>query len=63
VRKGYAIATCDILRRQYSIIVHKRPVGINVGITKFAHDSDDHVINNPQFLTKMLNLSRGLTAG
>lgn len=52
--RWYAIVTCDVLRRQYSIIVHKRPVGIDVGITKFAHDSDDHVINNPQFLTKML---------
>lgn len=65
-RKGgrwYAIATCDVLRKQYSIIIYKRPVGIDIGITKFAHDSDDRVINNPQFLIKKCsNLSRGLTA-
>jgi putative transposase len=45
---------CEVLRRQYSTIVYHRPVGIDVGIAKFAHDSDNHVVENPQFLTNML---------
>ena len=53
--RWYAIAGCEILRKQYSpIVVYQRPVGIDVGITKFAHDSDNHIVENPQFLTKML---------
>lgn len=52
--KWYAVVTCDILRKQYCIINYKKPIGIDVGITKFCHDSDNNVIDNPQFLTKML---------
>lgn len=52
--KWYAVVACEALRKQYSTIIHKKPVGIDVGIAKFAHDSDDHVIENPQFLTRML---------
>ncbi|AIF82496.1 transposase [Candidatus Nitrososphaera evergladensis SR1] len=52
--KWYAIAACEILRSSYSNIIYKKPVGIDVGIAKFAHDSDNHVIENPQFLSRML---------
>jgi putative transposase len=53
--RWYAIVVCEILRKQYShIIRYSKPVGIDVGVTKFAHDSDNHVIENPQFLTGML---------
>jgi putative transposase len=52
--RWYAVVACDVLRREYSTIKYEKPVGIDVGITKFAHDSDNHVIENPQFLTKML---------
>jgi putative transposase len=52
--KWYAIVGCQVLRRQYCTIIYKKPVGIDVGITKFAHDSDGKAIDNPQFLTKML---------
>ncbi len=52
--KWYAVAACEILHRSCSNIIYKKPVGIDVGITKFAHDSDNHVIENPRFLTKML---------
>ncbi len=52
--KWYAVITCDTLRRNYSTINYTKPVGIDVGITKFAHDSDDHAIENPLTLTKML---------
>jgi putative transposase len=52
--KWYAVVACQTMRRQYCTIRYVKPVGIDVGITKFAHDSDNHVIENPQFLTKML---------
>ena len=52
--RWYAIVTCEILRKQYSSIRYSNPVGIDVGVAKFAHDSDNHVEENPQFLTKML---------
>ncbi len=52
--KWYAVVTCGMLYRQYCTVNFEKPVGIDVGITKFAHDSDNHVIENPQFLTNML---------
>lgn len=52
--KWYAVVGCEILRRQHCTINYSKPVGIDVGIAKFAHDSDNHVVENPQFLTKML---------
>ncbi len=52
--KWYAIVACEVLRRQNSSIVYNKPIGIDVGITKFAHDSDNGVVENPQFLSKML---------
>jgi putative transposase len=52
--KWYAIVACHTLRRQYCTIVYKKPVGIDVGISKFVHDSDNHAVENPQFLTTML---------
>lgn len=52
--RWYAVVGCEILRRSYSAIVYNKPVGIDVGIAKFAHDSDNHVVENPQFLTNML---------
>ncbi|AFU58024.1 putative transposase, IS605 OrfB family [Candidatus Nitrososphaera gargensis Ga9.2] len=53
--KWYAVAACQLLRRMYSTLIkYRKPVGIDVGITKFCHDSDNHVEDNPQLLTKML---------
>jgi putative transposase len=52
--RWYAIAGYQVLKRQYCTIIYKKPIGIDVGITKFAHDSDNHAVENPQFLTKML---------
>ncbi len=54
VGRWFAVVACEILRRKYCTVKYTMPVGIDVGITKFAHDSDDHVVENPQFLTKML---------
>ena len=50
----YAVVACEVLHKQFSSIRYTKPVGIDVGISKFAHDSDDNVIENPQFLTKMI---------
>jgi putative transposase len=52
--KWYAVVACEVRRRLYSTIIYYKAAGIDVGITKFAHDSDNHIIENPQFLTKML---------
>jgi putative transposase len=52
--RWYAVAACHTTRRLYCTIRYAKPVGIDVGITKFAHDSDNHAIENPQFLTTML---------
>ncbi len=53
-RKWFAVIACEVLRRRYCTINYARPVGVDVGITKFTHDSDNHAVGNPQFLTKML---------
>ncbi|MEW5839962.1 MAG: RNA-guided endonuclease TnpB family protein [Thermoproteota archaeon] len=54
-RRWYAVVACEVLRRPFSTIIrYRKPVGIDVGISKFCHDSDNHVEDNPQFLTKML---------
>jgi putative transposase len=46
--KWYAVVACETLRRNYcTVIKYVKPVGIDVGITKFAHDSDSHSIENP----------------
>jgi len=52
--KWYAVVGCEILCKLYSTVVYYKPIGIDVGIAKFAHDSDNHVIENPQFLTNTL---------
>lgn len=50
----YAVVACSVLRRQCSNIAYSNPIGIDVGITKFAHNSDNHSVDNPLFLTRML---------
>ena len=45
--RWYAIAGCKMLRRQYCTISYTKPVGIDVGVAKFAHDSDNHAVENP----------------
>jgi len=52
--KWFAIVGCETLRRMFSTIIYSKLVGIDVGITKFVHDSDNCIVENPQFLTKML---------
>jgi len=52
--KWYAIMTCTILRKQYSSIVYSKPIGIDVGITNYAYDSNGNHIDNPLFSSKEL---------
>lgn len=52
--KWYAVVTCDVARKLSSTIVYQKPVGIDVGITNYAYDSDGKHIDNPLFLTKEL---------
>lgn len=52
--RWYAVVACAVLRRNHCTFSYSKPVGIDVGIKKFAHDSDNHVVENPQFLTEML---------
>ncbi|MEW6605205.1 MAG: RNA-guided endonuclease TnpB family protein, partial [Thermoproteota archaeon] len=53
--KWYAVVACELLRRTFSTFIkYRKPVGIDVGIAKFFHDSDNHIVGNPLFLNKML---------
>lgn len=52
--KWYAIVACETTTPIFKFIDLRKSVGIDVGIAKFAHDSDDHKIENPLFLKKML---------
>jgi putative transposase len=50
----YAVAACHSTRRLFCTTRYTKPIGIDVGIAKFAHDSDNRVVENPQFLTRMV---------
>jgi len=52
--KWYAVVACEIAKPIFKFIDPRRSVGIDVGITKFAHDSDNRAVENPLFLTRML---------
>ncbi|MEW6603933.1 MAG: RNA-guided endonuclease TnpB family protein [Thermoproteota archaeon] len=51
--KWYAIMACE-LKSIFKFIDPYKSIGIDVGITKFSHDSDDHIVENPLFLNKMI---------
>lgn len=52
--RWYAVVACETARLIFKFIDPRKSIGIDVGITKFAHDSDNHTVENPLFLTKML---------
>jgi len=52
--KWFAIIACAILRNVQSSIRYQNPVGIDVGITNYAYDSNGNHTDNPLFLTKEL---------
>ena len=52
--RWYAVVACENSKPIFKFIDPRRSVGIDVGITKFAHDSDNYATENPLFLTNML---------
>lgn len=44
--RWYAIVTCGILRRTCSVLTAIKPIGIDVGITHFAYDSNGNNTKN-----------------
>jgi putative transposase len=56
--RWFANIVCEEEARQLVITpridISSKCVGIDVGITKFVHDSDNREVENPQFLKKML---------
>jgi len=52
--RWYAIVACAITRKMMCTTVYKKPVGIDVGVTNYAYDSDGNHVDNPLFLTKDL---------
>ncbi len=57
-RKWYAVVTCDIIRKIHCTLKYRRPIGIDVGITNYAYDSDGNHTDNPLFLSEELKLLR-----
>jgi putative transposase len=52
--KWYAVVACEFTKPLFKFVNIQKSVGIDVGIIKFSHDSDNRVIDNPLFLSKML---------
>lgn len=50
----FAIICCKVSDKVFTFINPRKSVGIDVGITKFSHDSDNHTISNPLYLTKAI---------
>ena len=53
-KKWYAIICCELAEPIFKFIDARKSVGIDVGINKFTHDSDNHEVENPQFLKKLI---------
>ena len=52
--KWFAILCCKIGEPIFRFVKMKKSVGIDVGITKFCHDSNNNEVYNPLFLNQML---------
>ena len=52
--KWYAILACKLTRRAQCTLSYERTVGIDVGIKKYAYDSDENPTASPLFLSKEL---------
>ena len=53
-KKWYAVICSEIAEPMFKLIDRKKSVGVDVGITRFVHDSDNREVDNPQFLKKMI---------
>jgi len=54
IDRWYAIICCEITKQIFTFINPRKSVGLDVGIAKFSHDSDNHVVENPLFLVSTL---------
>lgn len=52
--KWYAVVACQLTKPIFRFTNPNWSVGIDVGIAGFAHDSENHAIDNPLFLDRML---------
>jgi len=52
--RWYAIVCCLTVKPIFKFINPSKSVGIDAGINNFAYDSDNHAIENPLYLNKML---------
>jgi len=53
-KKWYAVICCEVVEPIFKFVDTAKSIGIDVGITKFCHDSDNPDIKNPQFLKKLI---------
>lgn len=56
--RWYAVLTCELVKSIFRLVNPQKSVGIDVGITKFCHDSDNRTIENPLFLKQELKKLR-----
>lgn len=54
VDKWYAFVCCELSKPIFKFLNPNKSIGIDVGITKFIHDSDNLAIENPLFLNKIM---------
>ena len=63
--RWFANIVCDEARKSVPHIDTSKAVGIDVGITKFCHDSDNYEVENPLYydksLKRMQRIDRGLS--
>lgn len=52
--KWHAIVSCELAETIFRFISLTKSVGIDVGVTKFAHDSNNYSVDNPLVLKKKL---------
>lgn len=52
--KWHAIVCCEATKPLFKLVDLQKSIGLDVGITKFVHDSDNNSVDNPLFLKTML---------
>ena len=52
--KWYAVVCCELAKPIFRFVNPRKSISIDVGITKFVHDSENNSIDNPLFLKAML---------
>ena len=52
--KWYAVVCCELTKPIFRFVNPRKSIGIDVGITKFVHDSGNNSIDNPLFMKALL---------